>query len=128
MYTTLIYFLIGLILIIVSISIYIRIKKIRKSGIETEGIIFSSEMASDPNLRFGFPVVRFLTKENEWITETYNISLSFYKKGQKITIIYLPDKPTEFIIKTKFNYLIIYLLGIAGVFVLLFGVLQLLKI
>jgi len=128
MYTSIICILIGVFLLILVLALRLRIKKIQNLGIETEGIVFGSEEPGNLNLRFSFPTIRFITTNEEWITETYNLSLPFLTKGQKVRVIYNPKNPKEFIIKTKLNNLTFYVLGLIGAVVISFGILFLFNI
>src|ERR1700691_4771645 len=96
---------IGVALIYVAVKLQSSTQKIRKKGIQTEGIIFDTVPSDNPDSRAMYPLVRFLTSEKAWITEKYYIStmLGSLKKGQKVTVVYNPDSPKEFFIKSPLN-------------------------
>jgi hypothetical protein len=76
---------------------------------------------SDSNLQY--PIIRFQTRKNKWITKAVDsgISTSTYKQGDKINVIYNPDKPEEFMIESKWQILISKGLLFAGVGSLFIG-------
>ncbi len=104
----------GVLLIILSVAvIFIAIialskyKKISAKGIEAEGVIFdieSSPATGDSTIIF--PIVRFVTEKNEWITQKASVGIIFYsyKKGQSVTVVYSKDNPTDFYIKSNWTY------------------------
>lgn len=87
----------------------IRVRKVLQSeGTQAEGVVFEVNYVSDiavdtstGSMGMYYPVIRFLTKENEWITRQYNIGRypSAYREGDKVVVFYDPDDPTSFIIK-----------------------------
>jgi len=99
------------------------------NGMEAEGIIFDMVTRSGAYGGANHPVVRFLTRDDVWITETYDIgsSVTFLKRGEKLNVIYNPEDPKEFILKTdtKLNLKLIPLLAI---FFLVFGLIKLIQL
>ncbi|MDB5090067.1 MAG: hypothetical protein JWR09_4061, partial [Mucilaginibacter sp.] len=69
-------------------------RKLIKSGVKVEGVVFDIETSrgtgSDTRSTTYYPVIRFVTADKEWITEKYNIgsSPSVYNVGDKVTVIY----------------------------------------
>ena len=105
------FMVIGLGLIIVYYFQSTRLKKIIENGVEAEGIIFDfkqDQFNSDIDFRDNskYPIIRFVTKENKWITgqSLIKISSSFFKEGQKVNVTYNSENPTEFILKTKISW------------------------
>lgn len=99
----------GLIIIIFGIAIFyvafkfqLNTKKIAKIGEQAEGVVFDIVESSDTKSQVRYPIIRFVTSQKEWITEQYSISTlpGFFKKGQKVTIIYNPNNPKEFFVKS----------------------------
>lgn len=85
--------LIGLGLLIAGI-IKIREKShLRNWGIKTEGIIYSLEQSRHDEVYY--PVVRFKTKEQQWITRKLDFGTNppRYAEGSKVNLIYDPDEP-----------------------------------
>jgi len=110
---------------------YFSFTDILKKGISTEGIIFDTEGSdSFSNVQLSYPTVRFLTTNNEWITETSRIGLipRYYKKGKKVTVIYKPDDPKKFIIKSDYNKIIYVIIIATGAILLFISVANLLHI
>ena len=75
---------------------YTEIKKLHRSGVITQGIVFIREVAHDPEKYF---VTYQFTPEKgaRWFTGTGNVSQATYntaRPGQPVTIIYVRDKPT----------------------------------
>ncbi len=122
----------GVVLIILSLAVILiaiialsKYKKISAIGIEADGIIFdieSSPTTGDSTITF--PIVRFVTERNEWITQKASVSIIpySYKKGQPVTIVYLKDKPTDFFIKSKWTNEVLIAMIIIGLALLTYGV------
>lgn len=121
---------IGVILIYVAIQFQSRTKQILKKGIQTKGVIFDILGSDNPDSSAMYPLVRFVTSENVWITEKYNISTipGLLKKGQKVTVIYNPDNPKEFIIKSPINSFIPKFLIALSIVILAAGIYKLLHV
>jgi hypothetical protein len=119
---------VGLVFIIAALVTYIRIKKIKKYGVEADGIVFSADRSS-ANYNFGNPVIRFVAQDEEWITASSKVGVPWpYRNGEKVKVFYLPDEPTEFIIYSKKNGKILLVMLIVGFIFLLVGVFKLLEI
>jgi Protein of unknown function (DUF3592) len=122
--------IIGVGIIILALSISLKQNSIKRTGLITDGIVY--DLSNDPNSSFNirYPVIRFLTQTQEWITETANVGIfpGFYKKGQKVTVIYDQKNPKQFIIDSKTNRAITYLILIVGVLLTLSGAYQLIRI
>lgn len=104
----LIYILIAAIAVVIVVSLILKRKKLLAAGIQAEGVVFQLNYVNDISVDTSsgstgmyYPVIRFLTKENEWITQQYDIGRypSVYKEGDKVVIFYDPTDPTNFIIK-----------------------------
>lgn len=71
----------GIILSWLALNLSYKQNKIKKTGVTAEGTVF--ELLHDQNTSFNlrYPVIRFLTLNKEWITETANIGIfaGFYK-------------------------------------------------
>lgn len=97
---------------------------ILKKGISTEGIIFSIDQSgTSSGIQLSYPTVRFLTINNEWVTETSNVGLfpGYYKSGEKVTVVYKPENPKKFIIKSNQNKVMPAIVIIAGITLLCIG-------
>ncbi|TWI97682.1 uncharacterized protein DUF3592 [Mucilaginibacter frigoritolerans] len=118
----LIFILIGIAMIVFGNYKLTEYRNLINTGIKTEGIVFSIESSYDTadNMAYYHPIIRFTTKENEWVTERYDIGSSPcpYKVGESINIIYDPNDNKKFIIdngNAKLLGPIIMILG--GVFI-----------
>ena len=124
----------GIVLILASIAIFyigfkfrLKARKILLNGVEVKGTVFDIVGSGITSSLSRYPIVRFLTKENVWITQEYDISttFNFLKKGQEVTVLYNPDAPNEFFIKTTSNNIVPILTIMIGIIVLSIGVLKL---
>jgi hypothetical protein len=113
----------GIAFIIVAMTLLTKRNRIIQNGIEVEGVIFDFEISNFSNTNnMKYPIIRFVTKENSWITKTANYSQPFLKRGQKITVVYIKDNPEEFIFKTSFDVSkLAYLFLVLGIIILLIG-------
>src|SRR5882672_931311 len=75
-----------------------------KNGRKAEAVIFTNNFeASDDGGGVYFPVIRFLTDKQEWITQQLRVGTSSKKpEGTKLQVIYDPDDPTDFQINSIF--------------------------
>ena len=108
---------IGIGLIAIPLRLFSKHERIKKTGLPAEGIVFDLiERVSSSN-RHQYPVIRFVTAKNEWITQKYEIgvSLNSFRKGQKVNILYDPSKPEDFILKSGTNDIILYSLIAIGI-------------
>jgi len=105
------------------IYLYLKQKRTRllSTGIPAEGIVvdFVSRMNNDSYNKY--PVIRFVTRKHEWITVTYNISYPGFvlKKGQRVTVFYNPEKPSDFVLDLKIDTWLLRIL--AGIAILCFA-------
>ena len=85
-------------------------------------------VGTDNNI--SYPIVRFLTKENDWITKSSRIGLipGIYKKGKEVSVIYQNDNPNNFFIKDKLTYLIPISMLIIALLLTIFGIFFLIHI
>jgi hypothetical protein len=95
--------IIGVILIFLAIKILNNFKSISKEGVNVKGIVFEFEQIASTGTSVSYPIVRFLTLQNEWITQksTAGVVPGFYKKGEELNIIYQKDNPNKFYVKDK---------------------------
>lgn len=102
-------------------------RKLLRIGVKAEGVVFSVEYerSSDNSRGIYYPVVRYKTTENEWVTKQYGIgsSPSAYTEGDEVNIVYDITDSKHFIIdnwQTKLFgplMMIIGILLIVGVFI-----------
>jgi hypothetical protein len=116
--------ILSIVVIAFAIIAWGKYKKISTAGTEAEGIIF--DMDSFPgayDATITYPIVRFLTEKNEWITQKASVSIipGTYKKGQKITVVYLKDNPTDFFIKSTWSTTVFIVMIFIGLFLTAYG-------
>lgn len=111
----------GILLIGVSIVLRRRMNNTITNGYSTDGIIFDFEQRDGYN----YPVVRFCTLQQEWITQTSKLSYvpHLFKKGQQVTIVFDPHNPADFYIDSKWTRITPLLLLAAGIITVVAGVL-----
>jgi hypothetical protein len=97
-------------------------KRIIENGVEADGIVFDfsedNEVSTDINSpNAAMPLIRFVTKEGLWMTGKGEWSLTTLKQGDKVTVIYNPENPKEFIYRTSMDWggILIYLFLVAGI-------------
>ncbi len=130
-------FIIGLAFIAISFLTTSDHKKLSGSGIKTEGIIFKLEEDHYPVSSADFSgklkdkvTVRFLTKNNIWITgqAKKQFLLSYtgqYQEGEKVMLKYDPEQPSVFIIETRQSETIARILvAITGLILVVVGIYQ----
>ena len=117
-------FVIGIGLIVVSLKIQSKYRELLNSGERTEGVVFDLEKDIKTDFNHQYPIIRFVTKKGEWITRPTDlgISLSTYKQGDKLNVIYNSNKPEEFMIESKWQTIISKGLIFLGIVALLIGV------
>jgi sugar-specific transcriptional regulator TrmB len=127
----------GIIVIAISIAfLYVsfnfrhRVNKIAKNGLEVEGIVYDFIAGDNNQSNTKYPIIRFVTSKKEWITETYGIGsiLGSFKKGQVVTVVYNPDNPKEFFVKSAITSYAISTAMILGIIMFAFGICTLLHI
>ena len=134
---SIIFLFIGIICIAIAIFATSDNKKLKASGLTADGIIYALEQNSNQNKFDSYArnvndkiTVRFLTKDDVWITEQVktNSIISFtgqYKAGEHVRVIYNPANPSEFMIESKQSEIIGRLvIGVAGLAFLIFGIYQ----
>ena len=108
MTTGIILIVISLFIILMAVRILLDVRRISNHGWEAKGIIFNLEQSVGTDNIISCPIVRFLTKEDNWITKPGKIGVipGIYKKGKAVTVIYQNDNPNNFFIKNKLTFLI----------------------
>jgi hypothetical protein len=121
----------GIIFLIIGYLKRKKIKRLATTGIRVEGVVFSIDREAGVNFGIGsqnsigpsyYPVIRFVTADKEWVTQTYYVStFPRYKEGDKVIVIYNPEKITEFIIDDISTKLVSYLFWL-GILMIAAGV------
>jgi len=93
-------------------------------------VVFDTVSGKNIDSNTNYPVIRFVTTEKEWIIEEYSISTlpGFLKKGQKITVVYNPDNPREFIEKSGITSAAPILVMVLAIIILATGVYKLIHV
>lgn len=123
-------FILGSLVIYLSINSYLFLQKIRKRGISCTGRILSYESGRG---RSKTPIVEFKPLEGGLVTEKPFIYLSTdlskirsYKKmiDKEVLILYNPDNPKEFVLKTEegVNYFFLGFLILIGLVFLIVSI------
>jgi len=93
------------------------------TGQTVKGIVFKNNYkVFGANQGLYFPVVRFLTAKNEWITQELSIGQNPpMEEGKKITLVYDPENPSEVDIKSPFRQeflpRILVAVGLSGIII-----------
>lgn len=113
--------LFGLAFLLLSLIYFLKVKKISRNGVKTEGVVFDVEFRR--GYKTPYPVIRFTT-EKGWITQTPGFWTNARTpiKGDKVNVIYNPEDPTDFVVETKSNGSVAFIfIGLA--LILLWGIL-----
>lgn len=82
------------IFLVVGLKLIITTINLSSNGIATEGICVDLVVSNSSDSDMYYPVVEFITLDGERIeTKLKTASSSPYKKGETISILYLPDSP-----------------------------------
>lgn len=114
--TAAIFLVLGIVALFIFFYFGKKRKRLLSTGMRAEGTVFdfvADSKSSSPSR--GYPVIRFLTTEQEWITQVYNVSYPGFilKREQKVEVFYDPHKPTDFILNLKAGRRILFIcLGI----------------
>jgi hypothetical protein len=113
--------IVGIVFILAGSGLLDKRKRIIQNGIGVEGVIFGYETDSSG---YRCPIIRFVTKEGLWITKKSDYGFSFLrKKNKKVSVVYNPANPEEFIYNTSFDVSkLSYLFLIIGILILLIGI------
>lgn len=95
--------LVGFCFLIIGIHKSKKSSDLKNNGIKVEGVIYSLEQ--DRRSGIYYPVVRFRTKENRWITKKLNFGTNppQYAEGEKVSVLYDPDDPENVDFDSSFN-------------------------
>jgi hypothetical protein len=95
-----------------------------------DAIIFKNNFQSSRSAGLYYPVVRFLTEKQEWITQELSIGyLTAKEEGTKLRVIYDPEEPTNVEINSTLQLeLLPRLFVVLGIVGLKFGTLEYLDV
>lgn len=117
--------ILSLAVILIAIIVFSKYKKISTNGIEADAIIFDIESSpTNGDTTITFPIVRFVTEKNEWVTQKASVSIIpySYKKGQNVVVVYSKDKPSDFFIKSNWTNGVLIAMIIIGLALITYGV------
>jgi hypothetical protein len=123
--------LISTILLIIGVILWQKGNHLVDYGKKATATIFKNNYdGSGSNGGVYYPVVRFLTDRQQWITQQLNIGFSPAKKeGTKLEVVYDPEDPTNVQINSFFLLQILPRLLVAlGSFGLLFVVFEIFEV
>lgn len=107
------FIVLGIILLLFALLKKTKTTELKHTGEKAEGIVFDLDRDSNSNRDLNFcrtvmnkVTVRFVTKNQEWITGEIKQDFSSfftgqYKEGDKLDVYYDPQKPSDFIVITK---------------------------
>lgn len=117
---------IGVAFLIAAVSLDKKYKALLKTGKEVEGVVFDMDSSDNTGIdgsdSLAYPIIRFVTHKQEWITKKADFSYSGLKPGDKLNIIYDPENPTNFTIKSTVVSLLPILLMIIGALAIIAGI------
>ena len=119
------------VLLVLGVIFWQKGNHLLKNGKKAEAIVFSNNFqASDDGGGVYYPVVRFLTDKQEWITQELNFGTNPKKReGTKLQVVYDPENPTDVQINSTFMLEILpRILTALGVMGLVFVTLEILDI
>lgn len=104
-------------------------KHLLKEGEETDGEISEIVEATGDDVTEYFPVIRFVTKKNEIVEKIVPDLLisGVVREGAKVKVIYHPENPEEFVVKSARAIWTARILTIIGTCAIAAGVYIILK-
>jgi hypothetical protein len=95
-----------------------------QNGKKAKAIVFKNNCESSKNGKIYYPVVRFLTYKQEWITQELSTgSNPAIPEGTSVEVIYDPDEPNNVEINSDFRLkvvpILLLVIGFAGLIVVI---------
>jgi len=95
---------ISIIFLIIGIKLWERGNALLKNGRRVNAIVFKNKFENSRDGGIHYPIVRFLTDKNEWVTQELSIGYSPPKpEGSKVEVIYDPEDPNKVEINSSFQ-------------------------
>ncbi|HKG06993.1 MAG TPA: DUF3592 domain-containing protein [Pedobacter sp.] len=93
--------LIGIIFLIIYLVQRDKLKLYRKLGVKTQGTV--TDLIAEGRNRMYHPVVRFTLADGYHVNHksSFGSRPSLFTEGEAVELLYLPEKPEEFIIISK---------------------------
>jgi len=107
--------LIGIVFLLIYLIQRDKLKRYRKQGIKTQGIVI--DLVIDGQNRMYYPVVKFTLVDGYHVLHqsSFGSRPALYKAGETIELLYIPEKPSEFIILGKYSeklYVLFLIIGL----------------
>jgi hypothetical protein len=121
----------SLIPMIVGVKHWEKGNNLISTGEKSEAVVFKNNFRrTGRDGGMYYPVVRFLTKDKEWITKELSIGQTpAMQEGSKIKVIYDPDIPTEVEIDSTFRLEVLPRIFVAiGIIMFIIGILGYLEL
>lgn len=98
--TVMVLFVVGLALFLFGWVKYRERRRLLRTGIRAKGVVFQVINNGNSSSTTYYPVVRFLTAANDWVTEKYRTGGNrwTYKEGDTVNVVYDPLNPGRFIL------------------------------
>jgi uncharacterized membrane protein YidH (DUF202 family) len=116
--------------IVIGAYLWQRANHLVANGKTAKAIVYKNNYHPDKTGGTYYPVVRFLTEKQEWITQELNIGYSpARREGTKLEVIYDPEEPTTVEVNAPFQLIVLPRVLVAiGIVGLIFGALEYLQI
>jgi Protein of unknown function (DUF3592) len=120
--------LVGIAFVVISFILKGRKERLIQTGIPVEGIVFDFAPGNNNDSAHEYPIIRFVTLREEWITKVYHVRYpkSILKEGQKVAVYYNPDNPSDFVLALQLDKWILTLIMFAGIIFILGALIYLL--
>lgn len=96
--------------------------RLNKIGIVTEGVVIRVEYEGHRKPCY-YPVVRFLTPQQKWVTARYNVGTnpSSFTEGETVQLRFDPVDPTCFTITSSYTNSLYWLFVLFGAGLIIYG-------
>ena len=103
--------------------------RLYRTGIATEGVVIRLVREGHRNPAY-YPVVRFLTPEQKWITARYNVGTrpASFAEGDSVQLRFDPADPTCFIITSDNSGLLLWIFTLVGAGLTIYGIVKYLSL
>lgn len=114
--------LIGILIFIAGMRLRQKRQQLINNGRRVKATVYDIEQDDDGSLYY--PVVRFITVNDEWITKRYQIGRPYgtYTQGKLVTVIYSKTDPNNFVIDDLKSQLTGQLLTVVGIVVIVLSI------
>ncbi|MBO0359374.1 DUF3592 domain-containing protein [Hymenobacter sp. BT186] len=115
----------GLGLLIIALFKLQQRARLYRTGIATEGVVIRLEQEGYRRPTY-YPVVRFLTPEQECITARYDVGTNpaSFAEGDSVQLRFDPADPTCFIITSENSGLFLWLFFLVGIGLITYGIMK----